>query len=202
MREAKKREMGRRSTGDVLFQDSIKANGKPSIQIHNFTSEVMVARIFDFVPDSDEQFLGIFDSALDFAENTQIPYLILDLRGNGGGSICLGYQVLWRLMHERHPEGDYDVVESDLMRKMFAAGQPLGSQFLFGRGFFSGHDGNVFNDLSFYDNPKTYTRGGKTSNYTLPIHHACDYNSSYVTDFLFKKVIVLTDGLCGSTWYA
>jgi len=36
------------------------------------------------------------------------------LRTNGGGDICLGYQVIHRLMKERHPEGIYDMRHSPI----------------------------------------------------------------------------------------
>lgn len=32
--------------------------------------------------------------------------------GNGGGDICLGYEVIHRLIQERHPEGTYDIIHS------------------------------------------------------------------------------------------
>lgn len=34
--------------------------------------------------------------------------------GNGGGSICLGYQVIHHLVSERNPEGTYDIIRSDI----------------------------------------------------------------------------------------
>jgi len=74
------------------------------------------------------------------------------LRGNGGGSICLGYQVINRLMNKQHPEGEYDFIRSDLMDKMFIAGYKANgaaNTIIFDPGFFADKDGNVYNNLKF-----------------------------------------------------
>lgn len=40
--------------------------------------------------------------------------MTVDLIGNGGGSICLGYQVIHNLVSERNPEGNYDIIKSEI----------------------------------------------------------------------------------------
>eukprot|EP01122_Echinamoeba_exundans_P006460 TRINITY_DN1823_c0_g1_i1.p2 TRINITY_DN1823_c0_g1~~TRINITY_DN1823_c0_g1_i1.p2 ORF type:complete len:490 (-),score=160.92 TRINITY_DN1823_c0_g1_i1:57-1526(-) len=193
--KAKKHAM--RRDNHLLFES--KQQQKPSIQTFNLTSQVVVTRIYDFEPADSADFLNTFDSLMDYAQDANIPYMILDLRGNGGGSICLGYQLINRLMHERHPEGDYDVVEGDLMGALFTAGATQMSYHdLFGMGFFSDQSGNRVTNLNWYNNARLLTRGGATSNYSQPVHHACKYKD-YPTDWVFKKVLVVTDGLCGST---
>lgn len=192
----KGKENAARRNSRAIFAD---LQEKPSIQAFNLSSQVVVARIYDFEPADSHAFLNTFDSLMDYAQGANIPYLILDLRGNGGGSICLGYQLINRLMHERHPEGDYDVIESDLMTALFRAGNTeMTYKDLFGPGFFSDASGNKVTDLSWYNNYRTLSRGGSSSNYSQPVHHACKYKD-VPTDWVFKKVLVVTDGLCGST---
>jgi hypothetical protein len=42
------------------------------------------------------------------------------VRGNGGGSICLGYQVISALITERNPIGHYDIKENALIDALVA----------------------------------------------------------------------------------
>lgn len=40
--------------------------------------------------------------------------LLLDLSGNGGGDVCLGYMTIARLVNDAFPEGVYDLIRSPL----------------------------------------------------------------------------------------
>ncbi len=91
--------------------------------MYQFDSDTMVLRISSFMPrDSNNAFLNTIEQGIQYAQNNNIPQLIIDLRGNGGGDICLGYQVLHKLMEEDHPEGRYDVIHSDISTAAFYAG--------------------------------------------------------------------------------
>jgi len=48
------------------------------------------------------------------AESKEVKNLIVDVIGNGGGSICLGYKIINQLVSERNPEGTYDIIHSNL----------------------------------------------------------------------------------------
>lgn len=56
-----------------------------------------------FTAENNTDFLNVLVNTILLADNFQVPYLILDLRGNGGGDICLGYQVIDALMEEENP---------------------------------------------------------------------------------------------------
>ena len=91
--------------------------------MYQFDSSTMVLRITSFQPkDSNEAFLNTIEQGIKYAQDNNVPQLIVDLRGNGGGDICLGYQVLHKLMEEDHPEGRYDVIHSDISSAAFYAG--------------------------------------------------------------------------------
>lgn len=70
---------------------------------------------------SDEQFLDIIFKTIEFGQMFSVPYLIFDLRSNGGGDICLGYQVINAVMEESNPYGRYDVIHSPLMDELMIA---------------------------------------------------------------------------------
>jgi hypothetical protein len=99
--------------------------------MYQFDSNTMVLRITSFEPrDSNDAFLGTIESGIEYAQNNNVPHLIIDLRGNGGGDICLGYQVLHRLMEEEHPEGRYDVIHSDISTAAFYAAQDKNASYI------------------------------------------------------------------------
>jgi hypothetical protein len=168
----------------------------PPITAYNITSDVMVIRITSFAPNDHKQFLATLDDALAVSEKYNIPHLILDLRGNGGGSICLGYQVLNRLMKETHPEGRYDIIHSKIGDILFSAG--VGTNYdLISPQFWADENGTYYTDLTWYSPGQTHLRGGVVGVYSNRIFHPCDYTP--VISYKYKKIIFVTDGLCGST---
>jgi len=171
-----------------------------SISVGFLSQEVLVMRIINFEPPNNDEFLNIVFNTIEVANLFDIPYLILDLRGNGGGDICLGYQVIDALMEESNPFGKYDIIHSPLMGQ-FAnyLAQPQYSGFLFSPSFWDDPATNVpFTNISWYTPGNTFTRGGVASNYTKFVHLQCD-NSTAPVRYLFDQILILTDGLCGST---
>jgi len=63
------------------------------ITVSALNKNVLIMQITSFEPANNSVFLDVVWETLNLADAFDVPYLILDLRGNGGGDICLGYQV-------------------------------------------------------------------------------------------------------------
>jgi len=90
---------------------------------------------------------------------------------------------------------------------------------VYGPSFWSNKQRKVYSDSSWYEPGIEYSRGGKVSNYSQRVFHACDYDDSVPThkfqrvltlffSFLMNirifiilsfQILILSDGLCGST---
>jgi hypothetical protein len=171
-----------------------------AISMSQFDSDTMVLRITSFEPqDSNDAFLNTIEEGIKYAQDNGLTQLIIDLRGNGGGDICLGYQVLHRLMEEDHPEGRYDVIHSEISTAAFYAGVGLPpSYFLVSPQWWDDEQGNTYYNISWYDPGQTHIRGGVKGQYSERVYHACDYVKEDLK-YKFKGILVVSDGTCGST---
>lgn len=82
--------------------DPIDEDPADTVEFYIVNDETAALRIVSFAPPSTEDFLEVVDKLLEVAGQKNIPNLILDLRGNGGGSIPLGYQVIHRIIQVPH----------------------------------------------------------------------------------------------------
>jgi len=171
----------------------------PDISIFTVNDQVLALKIEDFEPEDNSEFLAVVDQLAAMGSLKNAPFLILDVRGNGGGDICLGYDVINRLVNERHPEGVYDIIHSDLNGLLAKAGATsTKDEILYSPNWWTGQNSVVYQDISWYNPGQNYTRGGVNGTYTSKIYHACSYPSVPPT-YLFKQIAVLSDGMCGST---
>jgi len=177
-------------------QSRITAAPDHSISIHNVSSDVIVLQITSFVPASNKQFLAVVDEVVQLGLQGNIPNLILDVRGNGGGDICLGYQVIHNLIAEPNPIGHYDIIHSPLMDLMVSRADD--DTPLVGPSWWTQADGTPYPNSSWYTPGLQHVRGGVTGTYSNPSYHNCDF-SPKAPAYLFKKILILSDGLCGST---
>eukprot|EP01102_Stenamoeba_stenopodia_P007170 TRINITY_DN2003_c0_g1_i1.p1 TRINITY_DN2003_c0_g1~~TRINITY_DN2003_c0_g1_i1.p1 ORF type:complete len:649 (-),score=177.00 TRINITY_DN2003_c0_g1_i1:68-1969(-) len=171
-----------------------------SITVSALNKNVLIMQITSFEPANNSVFLDVVWETLNLADAFEVPYLILDLRGNGGGDICLGYQVINSLMEEHNPYGHYDLIHSELGQEIFVALAQAEFNGTYGSPemWINPDTQKPYENISWYMPGVQYTRGGVVGNYSQLIHLACDAIYSPV-NYLFKKILLFTDGLCGST---
>jgi hypothetical protein len=181
-----------------MRQISPGVNAAPTdIFAYSVSPQVVALKITDFAPANNADFLQVVTDALNLGKQQNAPFLIVDVRGNGGGDICLGYQVINRLVNEIHPEGRYDVIQNAftlaLAKAAINANYPL-----FSPNWWNKNDGTLFQDITWYSPGIGYNRGGVLDMYSQRVYHACTYPPAPPV-YLFQKIAVLSDGTCGST---
>lgn len=216
---------------DADYVERAHANGQSDYSINGTISFTVlpdntgVLQINNFEPDDNTAFLTLIQTAIsNHQQNLGGTKLIIDLRGNGGGDICLGYSVLRFLFPQilqpsfgvdasDGPYGRYDTIIAPL------------TQFLADLGSASLRTSPANNPCNFFTpcawlNPSTQTpyaneewfnsgrtleRGGVMESFTALFHDNCasyygplapsDINPGYQP----KNVIMMSDGMCGST---
>lgn len=128
--------------------------------------------------------------------------LIIDVSGNGGGYVCLSYWLLSLLVKDWH-NGSY--IGDDNLYYPYDFKKSVYTDDLIENGYF---DDDVYidpiNKMPYEDDEwyesvsKEY--GGSVSNYTQPLYigHCKDIFDVSKDQWVFDKIIVLTDGRCGS----
>lgn len=143
---------------------------------------------------------AVVDAAIKYAEEEGHETIIIDLRGNGGGSVCWAADMTRQFVPEFDNliKGDgeginalYDVRFTPLTDAM---SQDDFLDFLYS-------DRNTGIPLTYwFNNTETYTRGGATSQYSEKMFIDCTTweHKMEPRKYEFKNIIMLTDGLCGS----
>ena len=130
--------------------------------------------------------------------------LIIDVTNNGGGLVCLCYTSMSYLINAWSdftaivgPDtiySEYDMRRSDVLDKLYQSG------YLNRNDVFDPTTGTSLG-LSYYVDPISRTVGSKTSSYTQRFQWSpCNRINAYfgTASYHFDKIIVLTDGRCGS----
>lgn len=175
-----------------------------------------VYRLTSFLPSfGTYNVLEVFNNMLKEAESKNQKQLVVDISFNGGGILCLAdlYAALlieeWGNMSSSNPNaplGYYDFRKSELTDA--ATENPvLGTLFTNPLFYLDIDSRTPYFDFSWYNPGINYTRGGKQSSYTSRTHYASicvDFPNGFDNPFFepykyyFDRVIVVTDGTCGS----
>ena len=133
--------------------------------------------------------------------------LIIDVSSNGGGYVFLAQLVLWLMSPRYHNDVDATVFDFDVRIP-----PDLGTPYLLpvvGNESLPCADGTYIMPATYVAGYDVLTRGGRTSTYSA-VYNLVDLNTAYkevaviIQDALveasghFSKVLVVTDGLCGS----
>lgn len=148
-------------------------------------------------------------SSLNGAINDQALYnlndnLIIDVSNNGGGLVCLNYDTLsflvksWSTRYDfLHGEdtvfSEFDLRMSDLQNRLDSFGA---------LNIYDAYNTTTGENLSWrYLIPTTRTIGGRTSSYSQVFNwNPCTFGEYvYPPAYNFDKIIVITDGRCGSS---
>jgi hypothetical protein len=130
--------------------------------------------------------------------------IIIDVSGNGGGRICLG-TALSRLLFPSNVDHNSDFISSPLHVALATDGSKNEESFYFtGNWMDPKNNLQKFTSSDFMVKGPSYTRGGKTSQYTDQCVLDCNniYNAIPGTGknmFRPEDVAILSDGNCGST---
>ena len=188
-------------------------------------NNVGVLRINNFEPADNAPFIQLIQQAV---TNHQLhmngTQLIIDLRSNGGGDICLGYAVLRFLFPAisqpsfsfdaaTSPFGRYDTVVAPVTQWLADLGaadfraNPLNNSCAFFTpcGWLNPATQLPYTDETWFDSGRVLDRGGVEAQYTNLFHGDCtSYFSSLAPaainpGYAPANVAMVSDGMCGST---
>lgn len=94
--------------------------GQREIDIYSVGNDAIALKVATFAPENNEYFLETVRAAFETGAAKNVSKLIIDLRGNGGGDICLGYQFVELVSRASNVSGIYDVFASNLTTTLFS----------------------------------------------------------------------------------
>lgn len=171
-------------------------------------TDTLIIWIKTFSPKDYDLFQMTIVDLLLFAQDNEVKKLIIDLRDNGGGSVCLGYSVLDYLFHgEFNPYGQYDFAAPELSQRMATASMRVGpEQSEWAPQYWVDPSSNEpYADDSWMVPPRRLTRNNRTSPYSQRVHDECmlDFwmwpQPQHHLPYKADQIMILTHGFCGST---
>jgi hypothetical protein len=168
----------------------------------------VILKMTTFEPKDQNAFMTVFETTItdtrDRTQNGKVN-LIIDLLGNGGGSICLMYYTLsflvqdWERGSLSGPTNlymPYDFRQSSMTDQLLNIGYVTNSDYI------DINTKQVFTTDVWYTDGPNLTRGNRTSKYTeKAFWNVCASvfaAINYSFQFWFDKAIIITDGLCAS----
>eukprot|EP00013_Stygamoeba_regulata_P009325 CAMPEP_0177675720 /NCGR_PEP_ID=MMETSP0447-20121125/27361_1 /TAXON_ID=0 /ORGANISM="Stygamoeba regulata, Strain BSH-02190019" /LENGTH=644 /DNA_ID=CAMNT_0019184145 /DNA_START=163 /DNA_END=2097 /DNA_ORIENTATION=- len=182
----------------------------PGISFYQLNSSVGVVVIPSFEPAGGMfQFSANLEKGFRLLKQKNLNHIILDLSHNGGGNLCLGYTVINFLFPDFTPlngtYGNNDMIHSPLAATLVKDSVSRGVQGTYWSPstWHSSATGQPFPDNTDWWFPGvTYTRGGIRNQYSEKFRDSCSFNFALAPSqgqFTPEKLLVLTDGWCGST---
>ena len=199
--------------GTILYQTnntifSIVKPGVGALRMPSFfPSEFGLDTIYSIK--SIPQFLFDVQRVYVLAAEHKVEELIIDLRGNGGGWICLSMELLRILFPGpagTPPPGElFDLISSPLLETIAnqAAKLPRDVYSIFSPWkYYNPETFTPYTTTSWLTEGPSYHRGGVSSRYSKMVTDDCTMVDipAWNPKFLFSpsKVLILTDGTCGS----
>jgi len=153
-------------------------------------------------------YIQTIENCIQDAQNNHVRDLLLDVRSNGGGLVCLSVSSQYQLVPDWdfHKNNDlyclYDFKKSSLYDVLVNDGY----EYATGNYLNPNTDPAVpYTDMSWYTPNEQYTRGGILGNYSTKLYFPDCRNfidsfisSRSITNGPWSKMLILTDGLCGS----
>ncbi|KAI9294374.1 hypothetical protein K502DRAFT_342476 [Neoconidiobolus thromboides FSU 785] len=166
--------------------------------------KVGVITIPDFGPENENLWNDEIRSVFQSLKDKKASRLILELSNNGGGKICLGYNILEYLF----PNAEIKKFATDMHYNPLIA--DVAKYFRYPNYNFKDNstqiDGSPINNADFFKETKTYTRGLNTSSkYTNLFLDNCFENpllsllNNNTQPFKTEDIIVLSNSVCYST---
>lgn len=169
-------------------------------------AETTVIRLKSFLPDDIDEFQKLFNKISHSRHSNGLSNnLILDVSGNGGGYVCLSYTTL---AYMARPWNSASLQGNDILFSPYDFRQSDITDDLFRRGFFGAGGEEISEETrkplgaSFYNDRVPQTYESFTSNYTQrylwDLCEASDYKLAKTKSNVFDKVLIVSDGRCGS----
>jgi len=170
--------------------------------IKSTNGDTMIWQVKNFEDDSSTYWTGIND-ALECAQSSSFDNLIIDVRSNPGGYVCSASRLAYALLGT-HFELIFDFIHSNFLTDLINATNrnkdPISGLFVNGN-WDNPKTGKPENSSSWYSNSVQYERGGINGNYSQKVgFYGCQstYDNLITSKFRFKKILIASDGLCGS----
>ena len=172
--------------------------------------DILILHIKTFSPSDYALFQFSIVNSLLYAQDNGQNRLLIDLRDNGGGDICLGYSIIDYLFAGKFsPYGSYDFPApplAQLMATRSAMPDVDPEQTLWAPAYWvNPKTGKSFADDSWMVPPLQFTRNNVTSPYSQRVHDDCSYSfanwplPAHHPLYNPSDIILLSHGYCGST---
>jgi hypothetical protein len=215
--------IGMKKSGSQAFQDGQVIYQTNNLIFSRVSSGVGALKMPSFFPSefgldtlynikSIPEFLFDFQRVTVLAQENQLNEIIIDLRGNGGGWICLAMELL-RVMFPgpssspgTPPQGElFDIKSSPLLNQLATAASqiPRDVYSIFSPWkYLNPSSLQPYSDTTWLNPGIGYTRGGRFGYYSKMVTDDCSMVDIPVFDQKYRwdpsRVLVLTDGTCGS----
>eukprot|EP00162_Nutomonas_longa_P014640 comp22048_c0_seq1/m.50896 comp22048_c0_seq1/g.50896 ORF comp22048_c0_seq1/g.50896 comp22048_c0_seq1/m.50896 type:complete len:884 (+) comp22048_c0_seq1:106-2757(+) len=154
--------------------------------------------------DGLESALTDIEDGIDSLSENGCRHIGIDVVGNPGGIVCLGYVLMSQLIptFSRRADGKYDIIHADWMGKFidFCSANDIDA---FGNAaYLDPQTDKPYTDNSWYTQGPTYVRGGKSSQYSKKTHLGCSDIRPLRKPRMYypvSRIALLSDGQCGST---
>ena len=196
--------MVKRSVSDGPLQLLYKASDDSVLYYYHTTLKISIFKITSFSPNAAgsepwDEFKRIIELGVAHAKSVSTKELILDLQGNGGGYVCLNNALLRYLIQSYSNLNElYQPFEYKKNKLVDSARQFFYEPSL----YLNTTNLTPYTNDDFWKRGVTKNLGGVIASYSQYFYLDCANEGNFFfrqADHYFNKIIILTDGLCGSS---